>query len=81
MDNSEIMETCKFIISGLPECKGEIGLSDEEVEDYLKMVENLKPQDVSRVLEVALKIRESGDIKNVDLKNEASKLIRSIEEC
>jgi hypothetical protein len=43
------------------------------------MAENLKPQDVSKILQLALKVRESGDIKDVELKNEASRLIRAIE--
>jgi hypothetical protein len=43
------------------------------------MAENLKPKDVSKVLTLALKVRESGDIKDVELKNAASRIIRAIE--
>ena len=43
------------------------------------MAENLSPKDVPKVLELALKVRESGEIKDTELKNTASKLIRAIE--
>jgi len=39
----------------------------------------IKPSDVSKVLQLALKVRESGDIKDTELKNAASRLIRAIE--
>jgi len=78
--NDDLMESCRFILEGLPECKDEVGLSDEELADYLKLLENLKPADVSKVLEVALKI-QSSNIKDIDLKNKASVLIRAMEEC
>jgi len=43
------------------------------------MAENLKPDDVRKVPEMALKIRESGEIKDPELKNTASILIMAIE--
>lgn len=77
--DNDLMTNCKSVLSDIKECKDDLGLSDEEAETYLKMVENLKPQDVSKVLTLALKIRESGNIKNPDIKNDASRLIRAIE--
>ncbi|WP_297897768.1 hypothetical protein [Methanobrevibacter sp.] len=73
------MSNCKAVLANLDECKEDLGLSEEETESYLNMVENLKPQDVSKVLTLALKIRESGKIKNPEIKNDASRLIRAIE--
>ncbi len=78
-EDNDLMTSCKAVLANVDECQEDIGLSKEETETYLKMVENLKPQDVSKVLQLALKIRESGDIKNPDLKNDASRLIRAIE--
>ena len=52
-------------------------LSGDQIVKY--MAENLKPKDVSKVLTLALKVRESGDIKDVELKNAASRIIRAIE--
>jgi hypothetical protein len=43
------------------------------------MAQTLTPKDVPKVLTLALKIRESGDITDTDLKVAASKLIRAIE--
>lgn len=62
------MANCRAVLVDLDECKEELGISEEESETYLEMVENLKPQDVSKVLTLALKIRESGKIKNPEIK-------------
>ena len=78
-DDNDLMASCKAILSNLDDCKDDLGLTNEEAQTYLQMVENLKPQDVTKVLTLALKIRESGDIKDPDIKNEASRLIRAIE--
>jgi hypothetical protein len=43
------------------------------------MTGNLTPKDLSKVLVMALKVRESGKIKDVELKNAASRIIRAIE--
>lgn len=77
--DNDLMANCKAVLSDIDKCKEELGLSEEETQTYLKMVENLKPQDVSKVLTLALKIRESGKIKNPEIKNDASRLIRAIE--
>ena len=78
-EDNDLMASCKAVLSNVDECKEDLGLSNEESETYLQMVENLKPQDVSKVLTLALKVRESGKIKDPDIKNEASRLIRAIE--
>lgn len=78
-EDNDLMTSCKAVIANLDECKEDLGLTEEETQTYLNMVENLKPSDVSKVLTLALKIRESGDIKNPDIKNDASRLIRAIE--
>jgi len=70
------MSSCRVLLELAEKKKEEI---PEEDQTYLEMAENLKPSDVSKVLELALKIRESGDIKDPELKNAASKLIRAIE--
>lgn len=76
LDDSTVMGSCQVLLKMMDE-------KDVEVEEgemtYLEMAENLKPQDVSKILQIALKVRESGDIKDPDVKNAASKLIRAIE--
>ncbi|RBQ22397.1 hypothetical protein ALNOE001_21440 [Candidatus Methanobinarius endosymbioticus] len=78
-NENDLRADCKSVLSNLDEYKEDLGLRNEETETYLQMAENLKPQDVSKVLTLALKIRESGKIRNPDIKNDASRLIRAIE--
>lgn len=75
--SGDVMGACKVMLQLIDAEK----LVPEEDGDqtYLEMAENLKPDDVRRVLGLALKIRESGEIKDPELKNAASKLIRAIE--
>ena len=77
--DNDLMASCEAVLANLDECKDDLELTNEETDTYLNMVENLKPADVSKILTLALKIRESGKIKNVELKNDASRLIRAIE--
>lgn len=76
-ESGDIMGACKVMLE-LMNAK-ELDIGKEEDQTYLEMAENLKPADVRKVLEMALKIRESGDIKDPELKNTASILIRAIE--
>ena len=78
-EDNDLMSSCKAVLANLDDCKDELNITNEESETYLQMAENLKPQDVSKVLTLALKIRESGDIKDPKIKNEASRVIRAIE--
>jgi len=78
-EDNDLMTSCEAVLANLDDCKDDLDLTKEETDTYLNMVENLKPADISKVLTLALRIRESGKIKNVDLKNDASRLIRAIE--
>ncbi len=77
IDDSSVMGSCKVMLTMM--AKEKVVVDDNTSETYLQMAENLSPKDVRKVLELALKIRESGDIKDNDLKIAASKLIRAIE--
>jgi len=77
IEDSSVMGSCKVMLDMM--AKGDVTIGDNTSETYLQMAENLSPKDVPKVLELALKIRESGDIKDNDLKIAASKLIRAIE--
>lgn len=74
--SGDIMGACKVMLELID--KEQIKV-EEENQTYLEMASNLKPEDVSKVLRMALEIRESGDIKDPELKNAASILIRAIE--
>ncbi|MEN4006336.1 MAG: hypothetical protein PQ964_03130 [Methanobacteriaceae archaeon] len=75
--SGDIMEACKVMLKLMEAKKTEVEKEGDQT--YLEMAENLKPDDVRKVLEMALKIRESGEIKDPELKNAASILIRAIE--
>lgn len=75
--SGDITEACKVMLE-LMEAK-KVEVEKEGDQTYLEMAENLKPDDVRKVLGMALKIRESGEIKDPELKNAASILIRAIE--
>jgi hypothetical protein len=77
LDDSTVMGSCQVLLKMMEE--KEVELESDEDQTYLQMAENLKPKDVSKVLQLALKVRESGDIKDTELKNAASRLIRAIE--
>lgn len=72
---TDVMESCKVLLEMMD--KKDLKLDPNE--NYLSMAENIKRKDIPKVLEMALKIRESGDIKDTELKNAASVLIRAIE--
>lgn len=77
MDDSSVMGACRVMLELMDKNKFEV--EEEGDQTYLEMAENLKPSDVSQVLQLALKVRESGDIKDPELKNAASRIIRAIE--
>jgi len=77
LDDSTVMGSCQALLKMMAD--KEVGFEEDKEQTYLQMAENLKPKDVSKVLQLALKVRESGDIKDPDLKNAASRLIRAIE--
>ncbi len=77
MDDTSVMGSCKTLLEMMD--KKDVKLGEDIDQSYISMAENLSPKDVSKVLSLALKIRESGDIKDTELKNAASILIRAIE--
>ena len=77
LDDSTVMGSCQVLLKMMAD--KEVEFEEDKEQTYLQMAENLKPKDVSKVLQLALKVRESGDITDVELKNEASRLIRAIE--
>jgi hypothetical protein len=77
LDDSSVMGSCKVMLELM--AKKDVTVEDKPGETYLQMAENLTPKDVSAVLQLALKVRESGDIKDPEVKNAASRLIRAIE--
>jgi hypothetical protein len=78
LDN-DLMQNCKLLLNSVKENKKELDINDEEKEVYLDMVENLESKDLSKVLQLAMKINSNPDVKDAELKKEASRLIRAIQ--
>jgi hypothetical protein len=77
MDDTSVMGSCEVLLKMMKDKN--VVLEDDPNQTYLGMAENLTPKDVSKMLQLALKVRESGDIKDTELKNAASRIIRAIE--
>ena len=77
LDDTTVMGSCQVLLDMMKEKN--VKLEDDPEQTYLGMAENLSPKDLSKVLAMALKVRESGEIKDVELKNAASRIIRAIE--
>ncbi|MDR2830079.1 MAG: hypothetical protein LBB45_03425 [Methanobrevibacter sp.] len=77
LDN-DLIQGCKDVLENSKKHGKKLDISDDEVQTYLEMAENLKPKDVTKALELALKIQSSETIKDTELRNQASRLIRAI---
>jgi len=76
---SEVGAVCKTLLTNIKESDENVGASDTDINTYLGMVDSLKPKDLRYILQLALHIDASKDIKDTELKKNASILIRAIE--
>jgi hypothetical protein len=76
-DDPDLMNDCKMMLKVLAERK--VIIKEDPEQNYTNMVENISADDIPKVLEMALKIARSNEIKDPDIKNAAEKLIRTIE--
>ena len=71
------MKECKFML-GIMEEKNVV-MEDDPNQTYISMAESISPEDLPKVLEMALKIAKSNKIEDTDLKIAAERLIRTLE--
>lgn len=76
-DDPEVLNECKIMLDTMAEKNIEI--EDEPGQTYTNMAQNISPDDVPQVLEMALKIARSSEIKDNELKIAAERLIRTLE--
>jgi len=76
-DDPTLMKECKVLLETMADKKVE--MEDEHGQTYTNMVQNISADDVPKVLEMALKIARSDEIKDPEIKNAAEKLIRTLE--
>lgn len=72
-----LMKECKDMLNTMAEKNVE--MEDMPDQSYTNMAENISAEDVPKVLEMALKIAKSGDIKDTEVKIAAERLIRTLE--
>ena len=76
--DTSVMGACTVMLEEME--RGEVDLGEDMPdESYIHMAETIAPEDVPRVLKMAFKIKERGNI-DPDLKVAANRLIRAIEQ-
>ena len=76
-DDPALMKQCQEMMDTM--AKNNVELEDLPNQSYTNMAENISADDVPKVLEMALKIAKSGDIKDTEVKIAAERLIRTLE--
>lgn len=76
-DDPALMKECKIMLDTMAEKKFE--MEDEPEQDYTNMAQSISKDDVPKILEMALKIAKSGNIKDPEIKIAAERLIRTLE--
>lgn len=76
-DDPSLMKECKIMLDTMAEKK--VVMEDDPDQNYTQMAESISADDVPKVLEMALKIAKSGEIKDPEIKIAAERLIRTLE--
>lgn len=75
--DTSTMGACQVLLEEMD--RGNVVLKDEPGQSYIQMAQNIKSEDVPKILRIALIVRDSGDITDTEVKNAAARLIRAIE--
>lgn len=76
-DDPALMKECKIMLDTMAEKK--VVMEDDPDQNYTNMAENISAEDVPKVLQMALKIAKSSEIKDPEIKIAAERLIRTLE--
>jgi len=76
-EDPNLIKECKILLDTMEEKNVE--MEDESGQSYNSMVTDISPEDVPKVLELALKIARSSEIKDNEVKLAAERLIRTLE--
>ncbi len=76
-DDPALMKECKTMLDTIS--KNKVQMEDDPEQDYTNMAQNIAPEDIPKVLVMALKIAKSGKIKDTEVKLAAEKLIQTLE--
>lgn len=73
--DTNVMGACRILLEEMD--RGQIDSNKDE--SYIQMAQRIAPEDVPKVLKMALEIRENKNIKDPEIKIAANRLIRAIE--
>ncbi len=76
--DTSVMGACRVLLEEMDRGEVEFNNEDRPDESYIEMAQNIKPEDVPKVLIMAFKIKERNRIEP-ELKIAANRLIRAIE--
>ena len=76
-DDPSLMKECRVMLDTM--VQKDVVMEDDPNQTYTSMAQNISPEDVPKVLEMALKIAKSSEIKDSELKIAAERLIRTLE--
>lgn len=76
-NDPELIKGCKDMLDTMASKK--VVMEDDPNQNYTNMAQNISAEDVPKVLEMALKIAKSGNIKDDKIKIAAERLIRTLE--
>ena len=76
-EDPNLVKECQILLETMS--KKSIEMEDESGESYGSMITDISPEDVPKVLEMALKIARSTEIKDNEVKLAAERLIRTLE--
>jgi len=76
-DDPDLIKECKIMLDTMADKKVE--MEDDPKQNYTNMAQNISPEDVPKVLEMALKIARNDKITDPEIKNAAERLIRTLE--
>ncbi|MCC7550599.1 MAG: hypothetical protein KO316_03730 [Methanobacterium sp.] len=76
-DDPSIMNVCKVMLEVMDEKK--VVIPEEPEQSYMEMAKDISAEDMPKVLEMALKVAKSGEIKDPEVKIAAERLISAIE--
>ena len=76
-EDPNLIKECQILLETMSEKNVE--MEDESGQSYTGMITDISPEDVPKVLEMALKIARSTEIKDNDLRRVAERIIRTLE--
>lgn len=71
------MGACQAMLEEMD--RGNLVMDEETGQSYLQTAQNIRTEDVPKVLRTAFLVRDSRDISDENIKNAAARLIRAME--